>query len=443
VKGFPASTDWTSWGRVIRQPHRIARPFWRDQIPQLIAEAGAENLSVLPVGLGRSYGETCLNPEGGLIDMTGVDRLMTLDVESRTLRADAGASLDDILKVIVPKSLFLPVTPGTRFVTLGGAVANDIHGKNHHGAGTFGRWVRRLGLLRSDGATLELGPDDATGLFAATIGGLGLTGLITWVEIELIPIASAMMDVETVPFGGLDGFFSLAAESEDAFDYTVAWVDCLARGADFGRGIFTRARHAPTGLLTAGRGGGPALPFDLPSFALNATSIRAFNALYAWNGRRKAGTARTHYQPYFYPLDAIQGWNRMYGKRGLYQYQSVVPAPVAREATRAMLEAISAAGQGSFLAVLKTFGDLPSPGLLSFPMAGTTLALDFPNRGAETLALMGRLDAIVREAGGRLYPAKDGRIPRDMFIATSPALDRFKPHIDPRFSSLFWRRVAP
>ncbi len=443
MRGFSDGADWTSWGRVVRRPHRVARPAWLDEIPALVSTAAADGLTVLPTGRGRSYGETCLNPDGAVVDMTGVGRLMALDTERRTLRADAGASLDDILQVIVPRGLFLPVTPGTRLVTLGGAIANDVHGKNHHGAGTFGRWIRRLGLLRSDGSVLELGPDDATGLFAATIGGLGLTGVIVWAEIALIPIASAMMDVETVPFSGLDGFFTLAAESENTFDYTVSWVDCLAGGADFGRGIFTRARHAPTGPLAAGRSGGPSLPLDLPAFVLNTASIRAFNALYAWNGRRKAGTARTHYQPYFYPLDAIGGWNRMYGRRGLYQYQSVVPAPVARDATKAMLEAISAAGQGSFLAVLKTFGDLTSPGLLSFPMAGTTLALDFPNRGPETLALMSRLDAIVREAGGRLYPAKDGRVPRDMFLSSYPALDRFKPHIDPRFSSLFWRRVAP
>jgi L-gulonolactone oxidase len=328
-------------------------------------------------------------------------------------------------------------------VTLGGAIANDVHGKNHHRAGTFGRWVRRLDLLRSDSSTIELGPDDDSGLFAATIGGLGLTGLIAWAEIEVMPIASALMDVETIPFGNLDEFFAIAAESDGAFDYTVAWVDCLATGGALGRGIFSRSNHSATGPVTVGKTKqGPGLPVDLPGFALNGATVKAFNALYHWNGRRKAGRATIPYGPFFYPLDAIGGWNRMYGKRGLYQYQSVVPPDTARDATRAMLTAIAAAGEGSFLAVLKTFGDKPSPGMLSFPMPGTTLALDFANRGTSTLALMDRLDAIVREAEGRLYPAKDGRIPAAMFHAGYPGWENFTRHVDPGFSSSFWRRVT-
>jgi L-gulonolactone oxidase len=195
--------------------------------------------------------------------------------------------------------------------------------------------------------------------------------------------------------------------------------------------------------LTAGKSGrGPTLPVDLPGFVLNGVSVRAFNALYYWNGRRKAGRATVPYARFFYPLDAIGGWNRMYGRRGFYQYQSVVPPETARDATAAMLGAIAASGEGSFLAVLKTFGDRPSPGLLSFPRVGTTLALDFANRGASTLALMARLDAIVREAGGRLYPAKDGRIPGEMFRAGYPGWADFARHVDPGFASGFWRRVS-
>lgn len=439
---FALSDDILSWGRVLRTPHRAARPGWRDELPAVIAEARAQPGPLLGIGLGRSYGDSGLNPDGAVIDMTGVNRLISFDPATRLLKADAGLSFDALLQVIVPRGFFLPVTPGTRFVTLGGAIANDIHGKNHHGAGTIGRWVRRIGLLRSDGAVLDLAPADETGLFAATIGGLGLTGLIAWVELELMPIASAMMDVETIPFGNLDEFFALAAESDAAFDYTVSWIDCLATVPQTGRGLFSRARHSASGPLQAGRGGGRAIPFDLPGFALNRTSIKAFNALYAWNGRRKAGTTQQPYQPFFYPLDAIGHWNRMYGRRGMYQYQSVVPPEAARDATAAMLDAIAAAGEGSFLAVLKTFGDLPSPGLLSFPKPGTTLALDFPNKGASTLNLMARLDDIVRAAGGRLYPAKDGRISRDMFRTGYPDWERFAAHVDPQFSSLFWRRVG-
>jgi L-gulonolactone oxidase len=421
----------------------VARPRGRDALAGLIEEATGTGLKLLGIGLRRSYGDSGLNPDGAVVDMTGLDRAIAFDPETRLLRAEAGMSLDAVLRLLVPRGFFLPVTPGTRFVTLGGAVANDVHGKNHHRTGTFGGWVRRLGLLRSDGREIELGPDDCTDLFAATIGGLGLTGLIAWVEIEMMPIASVMIEIETIPFGGLDEFFALAAESDEAFDYTVAWVDCLASGDGLGRGIFSRARHAIVGPLTS-----PpirrrsSLPIDVPGFVLNPATVKAFNALYYANGRRKAGQATVPYDPFFYPLDAMGAWNRMYGRRGLYQYQSVVPPGADRDATQAMLQAIAASGEGSFLAVLKTFGDKPSPGMLSFPRPGTTLALDFPNRGASTLALLDRLDAIVREAGGRLYPAKDGRISAAMFRAGYPNWSDFARHVDPAFSSHFWRRVG-
>jgi FAD/FMN-containing dehydrogenase len=437
------SDDILSWGRVLRARHAVARPRWRDELPGLIKEGTDAGGKLLGIGLRRSYGDSGLNPDGVVVDMTSLDRVIAFDPETRLLRAEAGMSLDAVLWLMVPRGFFLPVTPGTRFVTLGGAVANDVHGKNHHHTGTFGGWVRRLGLLRSDGREIELGPADDTGVFAATVGGLGLTGLIAWVEIEMVPIASAMMEVETTPFGGLDEFFSLAAESDAAFDYTVAWVDCVASGDALGRGIFSRARHAASGsLATPPFRGRSSLPIDLPGFVLNPATVKAFNALYCMNGRRKAGRATVPYDPFFYPLDAIGAWNRMYGRRGLYQYQSVVPPPAAHDATEAMLQAIAASGEGSFLAVLKTFGDKPSPGMLSFPHPGTTLALDFPNRGASTLALLDRLDTIVRDAGGRLYPAKDGRISAGMFRAGYPNWSDFARYVDPGFSSHFWRRVG-
>lgn len=441
---FAPSDDLVSWGRVLRARHAVARPQWRDELPALVREGVEADRKLLAIGLGRSYGDSGLNPDNAVVDMAGLDRAIAFDPETRLLRAEAGMSLDSLLEILVPRGFFLPVTPGTRFVTLGGAVANDVHGKNHHRAGTIGRWVRRLGLLRTDGGALELGPGDAGGLFAATIGGLGLTGLIAWVEIEVIPIASATMEVETIPFGSLDEFFPLAAESDGMSDYTVAWIDCLAGGDALGRGIFSRARHAASGWLPPPKPRrGPSLPFDLPGFALNGLTVKALNALYYRNGRRKAGRATMPFEPFFYPLDRIGGWNRLYGKRGFYQYQSVVPQAVARDATRAMLQAISASGDGSFLAVLKTFGDRPSPGMLSFPRPGTTLALDFANRGAAILALLQRLDAIVREAGGRLYPAKDGRMPAEMFRGGYPNWQEFARHVDPGFSSSFWRRVSP
>lgn len=441
MTSYTAVDDIRSWGGVLRAQHFVSRPAWRGQLPDILAQV--EGHSVLGIGLRRSYGDSGLNPDGALIDMTALDRLISFDPMTRVLRAEAGISFASILELFVQRGYFLPVTPGTRFVTLGGAIANDVHGKNHHSAGTIGRWVRRIGLVRSDGTEIELTPDDLTGLFAATVGGLGLTGLISWAEIELLPISSAMVEVETIPFANLDEFFAVAAESEDTADYTVAWVDCMAKDNELGRGLFSRGRHASRGArLTKRVKPKSSMPFAMPSFVLNSTSIRLFNSLYFYRGRRAAGSALMPYQPYFYPLDSIDHWNRMYGKRGMYQYQSVVPPTTARDATREMLQTISKAGEGSFLAVLKTFGSIPSPGLLSFPHAGTTLALDFPNKGQLTLDLFGRLDDIVREAGGRLYPAKDGRISAPMLRAGYPALEAFARHVDPAFSSAFWRRVS-
>lgn len=436
-----------SWGRTLRAPQWAFAPAWRDELPATLAAAAAARpgRGVLPVGLGRSYGDSGLNADGAVVLAAGLDRIIAFDPPTRRLRAEAGVSIAALLDLLVPRGFFLPVTPGTRHVTLGGAVANDVHGKNHHGAGTFGRWVRALGLLRSDRRELALTPeDDADGLFAATIGGLGLTGLITWVEIELLPIGSAAIEAEQAPFGDLDGFFALAAAAEaEGWDYTVAWVDCLARGARLGRGLFSRGRHAPQGGLKAAQ---PSrllrVPLDAPAWALNRLSIGAFNSAYYAKGRLASRRTRAmHYLPFFYPLDGIAGWNRLYGRQGMYQYQCVVP-PDARDAVRDILETVGKAGEGSFLAVLKTFGELSSPGLLSFPMEGTTLALDFPNRGAPTLALLARLDDIVRAARGRLYPAKDGRMPADMFRAGYPAWERLAAVRDPAFSSSFWRRVA-
>ncbi|MDR3474694.1 MAG: FAD-binding oxidoreductase [Devosia sp.] len=442
MTGFLSDGSVRAWGRVHKYRHDLARPSFRDELPGLLAENGAADRKLLAIGLRRSYGNSGLNADGGLLDMSGLDRLISFDPETGVLEAEAGASLAEILDFALPRGYFLPVTPGTRFVTLGGAIANDVHGKNHLTAGTFGRWVREIELLRTDGSSHVLRPDENTGLFAATIGGLGLTGIITRVALELKPVSSGDMDVETIPFDSLAAFFTILREPAPGYEYDVAWVDCLAGGAALGRGLFTRARHsAQGGLDVRARRGGPSFPVDLPGFALNRFSIGAFNALYYAVGRMKAGRGRSPYGSYFYPLDSIGQWNRMYGKAGMYQYQSVVPPEAGEAATAEMLRQISKAGQGSFLVVLKSFGSLSSPGMLSFPREGITLALDFPNRGPSTLQLLDRLDAVVREAGGRLYPAKDGRLPPDMFRSGYPLLDRFAAHVDPGLSSSFWRRM--
>jgi L-gulonolactone oxidase len=435
-------TDILSWGRVTREPQFVARPGFPDELPGLM-QPGRGDASLLAMGLRRSYGDSALNGAGRLLDMTGLDRLIAFDAGRGIVRADAGLSLSSLLRVIVPKGWFTATSPGTRFVTLGGAVANDVHGKNHHLAGAIGCSVRALGLLRGDGSRLTLSPDENPDLFAATIGGLGLTGVITWVELQLAPIASAWLDVEIVPYDNIEAFWALAEDGASGFEHTVAWIDCLARGDKRGRGVFTRANWRTDGRLDVHNDRTwKVIPMDAPSFALNRFSVRAFNTFYYRAHKSMRKQQVQHYGAHFYPLDAIRSWNRLYGWGGLLQYQCAIPFDTARDALPALLDEIARGGEASFLAVLKTFGPRTSPGLLSFPRPGATLALDFPFRGATTLANLMRLDAIVREAGGALYPAKDGRMSAEMFRLSYPRLDQFLPHKDPHMNSNFWRRVS-
>jgi FAD/FMN-containing dehydrogenase len=437
---FHSAKSFTSWGRVLRAPHQVAKPRFPDQLGALVA-GFAEAGPGLAVGLRRSYGESNLNPDGRVIDMTGLDRMIAFDRTTGILRAEAGVSLSQCLQLLVPHGFFLPTTPGTRFVTLGGAVANDVHGKNHHTAGNFGNSITRLKLHRTDGSSHELAPGDP--LFHATIGGLGLTGVIEWVEFRAVRIPSSTLDAEDKEFEHVSDYFEIAAEKKDQFEHTMAWIDCSTGGAHLGRGVLSSANwYAHGDLKTHREEPRKRMPVDAPSFAINAVSVRAFNSLRHDLKTMKAGPYRMHYEPFLYPLDAIADWNRLYGAPGFYQYQCVLPSRSARAATIQLLKTIAAAGQGSPLAVLKDFGNIPAQGLLSFPREGTTLALDFSNKGAETLRLMSDLDRIVVEASGALYPAKDGRIPPAMFAAGFPKLQEFRAHVDPGLSSAFWRRVS-
>jgi FAD/FMN-containing dehydrogenase len=430
---------YTSWGRYPRARHRVRRLSWRHDAEAVLAQGDD---TVLPYAYGRSYGDVCLNDGGTLIDTRALNRLIAFDPQTGVLRAEAGVSLEQVLQFAVPRGFFLPVSPGTRYVSLAGAVANDVHGKNHHRAGTFGRHVRAFELLRSDGTRLVCSPTQHSELFRATIGGLGLTGLMLWVELTLKPLQSAEFEVETVKFADLDEFFSLSAASDATHDYTVAWVDCAARGAQLGRGLFMRGNEAPEGPLTPHPEARLSFPLEAPNALVHPLLVRAFNALYYHKQRSKVMRGRQHYSSFFYPLDAIGGWNKLYGPRGFLQYQFVLPYTGDAEPTKAIFRAVADSGMGSFLAVLKMFGDQPSPGMLSFPRPGVTLALDFPNAGARTLALLRHLDDIVREEGGRLYPAKDARMSGRDFRRFYPQWRAFAQFVDPRFSSSFWRRVT-
>jgi len=428
------------WGRVLRAPHRVARPRHLDELAGLISEAPGQ---LLGVGLNRSYGDSGLNPEGAVIATRGLDRFIAFDPSSGILRAEAGVSLDEVLRLVVPRGWFLPATPGTRFVTLAGAVANDVHGKNHHLVGSFGRHVRRIGLLRSDRGLAELSPEVEPELFHATLGGLGLTGFIAWVEIALAPIPSSQVDEETLPFGSLDEFFRLTAESEASFEHISSWVDCTAKGASLGRGVMFRGRWAGAGGL---RPHSPRQKLTVPATAppglMNALTLRALNTVYGAVQGLRRGTVRTHYANAFYPLDAIGSWNRLYGPAGFYQHQFMVPPQTQQDAMAEVLSTLAASGQGSFLAVMKSLGPLRSGGLVSFEGPGVSLALDFPNRGQATLDLLERLDRIVVAAGGKIYPAKDGRMSAATFQAGYPRWRELEARRDPHFSSRFWRRVT-
>ena len=426
-----------SWGRVSAAMQDVREPAFADGIAGHL-DPGAP---AAVFGMGRSYGDLCLNDGGRLIATRRLDRMISADWERGILRAEAGISLDAILRLAVPRGWFLPVTPGTKHVTLGGAIASDVHGKNHETAGTFGSHVRALALRRSSGETIETGPALRPDLFAATVGGLGLTGVIVSAEIALAPIRSAFFDTETIRLRDLDHFFAVAEESR-SWPYTVAWVDCFATGARLGSGLFTRARFAGDGGLAVHRTeGGPAVPAAAPSFMLGSTAVRGFNRVYA-NRPGATGTRRLHYDRFLYPLDRIGGWNRLYGRAGFYQHQSAVPMAAALAALRRLLEATAAARQGSFLVVLKLFGGRASPGLLSFPMEGATFALDLQNRGDPTRALLATMNRIAIEAGGRLYPAKDATMTPAEFRAGYPRWRAVEALRDPAILSDFWRRVT-
>lgn len=431
-----------SWGRYPRaDSQKVVPVYWCDDNIDLTATPGP----VLPYGLGRSYGDSCLNNGGTLLDTASLNHFIAFDEDTGLLRCEAGVTLADILKLIVPRGWFLPTTPGTKFVTVGGAIANDVHGKNHHRAGTFGRHVTRFELLRSSGERLICSPDENVELFRATIGGLGLTGLILWAELRLRRVAGPYIAKEQIRFRCLDEFFDLSADSDERFEYTMAWVDCLATGPNMGRGRFARGNHTwpkriprkaaePRSLFT--------VPVQLPAFALNLVTAKAFNSLYYHAQLSKRSRKTTPYDPFFYPLDAIHEWHRLYGPPGFLQYQFVVP-DADRSAIKEILRQISRSGVLSLLAVLKVFGDVPSPGMLSFPRPGVTLALDFPFRGSRTLSLLNRLDEVVLANGGVLYPAKDARMSAETFQACYPQWREFSQYIDPKFSSSFWRRVVP
>lgn len=426
----------SSWGRLNAHPRNIISLNDPNKVSNQIMSGPYPGLAY---GMGRSYGDVCLNPEGVLWMTTGLDHLIAFDEVSGRLICEAGVLLRDIQRLTIPRGWILPVTPGTQMVTVGGAIANDVHGKSHHVQGSFGDHVQSITLARTDGEIICCGPQNFPEWFAATVGGIGLTGVIIQAEIQLRRVQGPWLDTETAPFANLDEFFRLSDDSETQWEHTVSWIDCISGGG--GRGLFMRGNPADIGHRPEPKGRKLTMPIVPPVSLVNQLSLRSFNTAYYTLKKWQAGRAIVHYEPFFYPLDNLLEWNRMYGPKGFYQYQSVVPREVGKDAVQAMLKEIARSGDGSFLAILKTFGHRQSVGMLSFPQPGVTLALDFPNHGARTHKLFERLDAIVREAGGRIYLAKDARMPRDLFEAGYPLLAEFQKFRDPGISSELSRRL--
>jgi FAD/FMN-containing dehydrogenase len=431
-----------SWGRYPKLRSELRPLYWVTDFPLPEPVRG----HMLPVGAGRSYGDVCLLEDGTLLGARGMDHLLHFDPSTGILRCEAGVTLAEILEFAVPLGFFLPVTPGTKYVTVGGAIANDIHGKNHHLAGTFGCHVLQLELVRSDGSRILCSTRENPDWFAMTIGGMGLTGLITWAEIRLRPIVSRGIQYRGDKFVGFHEFLELSRASH-AVEYTVAWLDCVATGSNFARGIFMQGTHAETAQpdkfpLVKSKEPKLVFPLELPQIALNKYTMGLFNTLYYNRQRKKTVTATVDYEPFFYPLDKVLKWNRMYGKSGLLQFQCVLPWDADQHGLTQMMKAITASGLASFLAVLKVFGDVPSPGFLSFPRPGLTLALDFPIRHEVSFDLLERLANITLEHGGRMYPAKDAVMTARQYQAFYPEWEQFAAYVDPAFDSAFWRRVT-
>ncbi len=416
-----AEREVSGWGRVPRATMLCARADHPRDVAAALAARGGEPM--IAHGLGRSYGDAAMMRGGRVVFTRRLDRMLAFDEASGVVRVEAGVSVEDLILAFLPRGFFPPVVPGTWFVTVGGAIAADIHGKNHHVAGSFGDHVRAIDILVASGDVVHASRDENADLFAATIGGMGLTGVILSAEFAMERVAGPLIDMESIKFENLDEYFAVNAES-DAFSHTVSWIDCTTRGDAMGRGIYMRGRHSSVlgagdpfdaGVVDDAMKLVNARPFEA-NWLLNGLSIRAFNTAYFNKQLKKRVAAQAHFKSFFFPLDSVRGWNHLYGDRGFMQYQMVVPD---REAVREVLTEITGAGMASFLAVIKDFGATCNGGL-SFPRPGTTLALDFPNHGAPLLALMERLDRIVATAGGRVYLAKDARMSRDTFREMYP-----------------------
>jgi len=422
-----ASIDLTGWGRTSGGAMTACRPERISEAQARIREA-APDAGLIAHGAGRAYGDAALNTQGRVMLTRRLDRLLAFDAETGLLQAEPGVTFADLLAVFLTRGWLAPASPGTAFATLGGAVANDVHGKNHDRMGSFGDHLAWIDLLLPAGEVVRIGETERPELFRATIGGLGLTGVIVGLGLKLMPVPSPAVRVRERRCGDLDAFLGALSEARERATYSVGWIDGLAKGSQLGRGLLEEAEPAPDAVLEARPERRRRVPVDAPGIALNPLTIGLFNAAYY---RRVPAGGRERILPYgrfLYPLDAIGDWNRIYGRRGFHQFQCVLPDASAPQGLRRMLEEIAAARRASFLAVLKTLGG-EGRGYLSFPMRGYTLALDFPRRpGVE--ALLARLERLTLDHGGRVYLAKDAVLSPAGFRAMYPRLAEFQAVLD-------------
>lgn len=429
-----------NWGMFPKVDAEVTERINYDQLAPIVKDSK----KIIARGNGRCYGDSSL--QKSVVSTLGMNKILAFDTKQGVVQCEAGLKLGELLTIIVPKGFFLPVTPGTKQVTVGGAVASNVHGKNHHKEGGFSKYICSLELMNAQGELLICSGEENAGLFAATIGGMGRTGIIVSVTFTLKPIETAYIKQQTLKAPNLDTILDYF-ETYNDYTYSVAWIDTLKKGKGFGRSLLLLGEHATANEIDSKyksnllkRHGSKRLnvPFLFPKWILNKYSIRLFNALYYGKQRKPKKTRLVHYNTFFYPLDFLQNWNRMYGKEGFTQYQLVIPFETGRLGLKAILEEVISSGCGSFLAVLKTFRkteEKVSP--LSFPMEGYTLALDF-KVSSKTLQLMDRLDKIVLEYNGRLYLSKDARMSREMFEKMYPIRGE---HFHEKFQSLQSERL--
>lgn len=417
----PIPRSLTAWGRSSASVSTLWHVECADDIARCMQSAGRRG--TISRGLGRSYGDACLNDGGDVLDLTSLSSIDSFDRESGVLRCAAGASFRTVGDHCLPLGWFPPVCPGTAFVSMGGAIANDVHGKNQHIDGSFGDHVDWIDLRLPDGSLKRISAGTDAELFAATVGGIGLTGVIESVQLRLRPAPSNAIDLKQVSIPDLETFLDLLESNRDEYPYSVGWIDALAKGAKLGRGILELARPSSENVATRS-GLTVNVPFNAPQFLLNRYSVRAFNAAYFAHVPTSGRETRIHLNKFLFPLDAIGSWNRLYGRRGVFQFQCVIPFNSGRRAIAELLERTVRSEAASFLAVLKAMGKV-GKGMLSFSRPGFTLALDFPRR-RETKQLIDELHEIVLKYDGRIYLAKDACLQPTQFEAMYPESLRFK-----------------